>query len=157
MAHSVLKLPCRRSCGARVRRRRKEKHELVSIDISWYTAFAMKGTYRSQTRCVCGPPRAANLSARRRPWVWLVAMVEEERISADLVMVCGTRKQCRGTPTTMIQIVGHNDTHILRNEHERNARRIQSLMAFCLKIFSVFSIHCACPLAGLCFPQSACW
>ena len=36
---------CRPSCGVRVRRRRKEKHKLVSIDTSWYIVFAMKGTY----------------------------------------------------------------------------------------------------------------
>ena len=52
----------RRSCGARVRRRRKEKHKLVSIDI-YNIVFATKGTYHGRTRCVSGPPRAADLSA----------------------------------------------------------------------------------------------
>ena len=51
----------------------------------------MKGTYRSQTCCLCGPPRAADLSARRGPCAWVVVMVKEERISAELAAPCRRR------------------------------------------------------------------
>ena len=50
-----------RSCGAGARKRRKDKHVLVSIDTSQYIVFREKGTYRSQTCCIRGPPRATEL------------------------------------------------------------------------------------------------
>ena len=53
---------CGQSCGARVRRRRKEEHELVNID-RYNIVFAMKGTYHGRTHCVSGPLRVADLSA----------------------------------------------------------------------------------------------
>ena len=51
------------SCRAGARKRRKDKHVLVSIITPHCIVCRDKGTYRSRTRCVSGPPRAADLSA----------------------------------------------------------------------------------------------
>ena len=54
---------CGRSCGARVRKRRKEKHELQIGEYRYNIVFAKKGAYHGRTRCVSGLPHAADLSA----------------------------------------------------------------------------------------------
>ena len=97
---------CERSCGTGARKSRKDKHVLVSIDTSRYIVFRDKGTYRSQTRCVIGPPRAADLSAvaegcshtmvGAQLWLWRRTATRKATTAMGWVCIeiCGRGDRC---------------------------------------------------------------
>ena len=107
---------CGRSCGTRVRRRRKEKHELVSkyryIMIMCLRRRAL--TVLSQTRCICGPPR---------PSSYLRSQREVPRDSGSAVAFHGFKKEntkisaCQVCKRRLLQFAAAVHCHEVHKKH----------------------------------------